>query len=30
MYPGDLVEYGKTNELFTSPRQKQTEECIAG
>lgn len=30
MYEGDLVEYGPTGELFTRPRQKQTEDYITG
>jgi phosphate transport system ATP-binding protein len=30
MYLGELVEYGETTELFTSPRQKRTEEYVTG
>jgi phosphate transport system ATP-binding protein len=30
MYLGELVEYSKTDEIFTSPRQKRTEEYITG
>ena len=29
-YMGDLVEYGKTSELFTNPKEKQTENYITG
>lgn len=29
-YLGDLVEYGKTSEIFTNPRNKQTENYITG
>lgn len=29
-YLGDLVEYEKTNELFTNPKSKQTENYITG
>ena len=29
-YLGDLVEYGKTSELFTNPKNKQTENYITG
>ncbi|MGB0954603.1 MAG: phosphate ABC transporter ATP-binding protein PstB [Panacagrimonas sp.] len=30
MYLGDLVEYGGTDQLFTKPQQKQTEDYITG
>jgi phosphate transport system ATP-binding protein len=30
MYMGDLVEFGSTNELFTNPGKKQTEDYITG
>ncbi len=30
MYFGDLVEYGKTSLLFTSPKDKRTEEYLMG
>jgi phosphate transport system ATP-binding protein len=30
MYLGDLVEFGDTNQLFTNPRKKQTEDYITG
>lgn len=29
-YLGDLVEYGKTSEVFTNPKNKQTENYITG
>jgi phosphate transport system ATP-binding protein len=29
-YLGDLVEYGKTSEIFTNPKNKQTENYITG
>lgn len=29
-YLGDLIEYGKTKELFISPKEKQTENYITG
>jgi phosphate transport system ATP-binding protein len=29
-YMGDLVEYGKTSEVFTNPQNKQTENYITG
>ncbi len=28
--PGQLIEYGKTDELFTNPRDKRTEDYISG
>ncbi|MCG2633822.1 MAG: phosphate ABC transporter ATP-binding protein PstB [Gammaproteobacteria bacterium] len=30
MYLGKLIEYGSTDELFTAPREKQTEDYITG
>jgi len=30
MYMGDLIEFGKTDELFVKPKQKQTEDYITG
>jgi len=30
MYVGDLIEFGGTNELFTNPASKQTEDYITG
>lgn len=30
MYMGKLIEFGDTNQLFTNPRQKQTEDYITG
>ncbi|HEX4871103.1 MAG TPA: phosphate ABC transporter ATP-binding protein PstB [Nevskiaceae bacterium] len=30
MYVGDLIEYGSTDELFTKPSKKQTEDYITG
>ena len=30
LYEGVLVEFGLTNQLFTNPRQKQTEDYITG
>jgi len=30
MYMGDLVEFGETNDLFTNPTKKQTEDYITG
>lgn len=30
MYLGELIEFGDTNEIFTHPRQKQTEDYITG
>lgn len=30
MYLGDLIEYGDTDKLFTSPTKKQTEDYITG
>ncbi len=29
-YKGKIVEYGKTNEMFTNPKEKQTEDYITG
>ena len=30
MYMGELIEFGATNELFTNPEKKQTEDYITG
>ena len=30
MYLGDMVEMGETNQIFTSPAQKATEDYITG
>ena len=30
MYMGNLVEFGATNEVFTTPKKKQTEDYITG
>jgi phosphate transport system ATP-binding protein len=30
LYMGDLVEYGETNQIFTNPEKKQTEDYITG
>ncbi len=30
MYLGELVEYGKTNDMFTKPRDRRTEEYLTG
>lgn len=30
MYLGELVEYGKTNDLFTNPKDNRTEEYLTG
>ncbi|TVP59992.1 MAG: phosphate ABC transporter ATP-binding protein [Halomonadaceae bacterium] len=30
MYMGDMVEFGKTNDIFTNPTKKQTEDYITG
>jgi phosphate transport system ATP-binding protein len=30
MYLGELIEFGKTDELFIKPKQKQTEDYITG
>ena len=30
MYIGEMVEFGTTNQLFTNPRKKQTEDYITG
>jgi phosphate transport system ATP-binding protein len=30
MYLGDLIEFGKTNELFMKPKRKETEDYITG
>lgn len=30
MYMGDMVEFGTTKKVFTTPREKQTEDYITG
>jgi phosphate transport system ATP-binding protein len=30
MYMGDMVEFGDTDQLFTNPTKKQTEDYITG
>jgi phosphate transport system ATP-binding protein len=30
MYLGELIEYGVTEDLFTAPKQKRTEEYVTG
>jgi phosphate transport system ATP-binding protein len=30
MYLGEMVEFGPTQQLFTNPQQKQTEDYITG
>jgi phosphate transport system ATP-binding protein len=30
MYLGELVEYGKTDEIFIKPKKKETEDYITG
>ena len=30
MYVGELVEFGRTEELFIKPKKKQTEDYITG
>jgi phosphate transport system ATP-binding protein len=30
MYMGDLIEYGRSNDLFTNPREERTEAYITG
>jgi phosphate transport system ATP-binding protein len=30
MYLGELVEFGKTNQIFTNPDKKQTQDYITG
>jgi len=30
MYMGNLIEFGETKQLFTTPRHKQTEDYITG
>ena len=28
--PGKLIEYGPTSEIFSNPREKQTEDYVSG
>jgi len=30
MYMGNLIEFGETKQLFTTPKHKQTEDYITG
>ena len=30
MYEGELIEYGETEQVFTNPREKHTEDYITG
>jgi phosphate transport system ATP-binding protein len=30
MYLGEMVEYGETSQVFTSPRDKRTQDYITG
>ena len=30
MFMGELIEYGKTDQIFTTPKMKQTEDYITG
>jgi phosphate transport system ATP-binding protein len=30
MYLGELVEYGKTKDMFTNPKDRRTEEYLTG
>ena len=30
LYLGELIEYGRTNDLFTTPQNRQTEDYITG
>jgi phosphate transport system ATP-binding protein len=30
MYLGEVVEFGATDELFTNPREKRTQDYITG
>ncbi len=30
LYEGSLIEYGKTVQIFTKPREKQTEDYMTG
>jgi phosphate transport system ATP-binding protein len=30
MYLGELIEFGHTNNIFTTPKQKATEDYITG
>jgi phosphate transport system ATP-binding protein len=30
MYLGDLIEFGRTSELFMKPQKKETEDYITG
>jgi phosphate transport system ATP-binding protein len=30
MYMGEMIEFGSTNQIFTNPAKKQTEDYITG
>jgi phosphate transport system ATP-binding protein len=30
MYLGELIEFGKTDDIFVQPKKKQTEDYITG
>ena len=30
MYLGEMIEFGETNKVFTSPRDKRTQDYITG
>jgi phosphate transport system ATP-binding protein len=30
LYNGELVEFGDTNQIFTNPEQRQTEDYVTG
>jgi len=30
MYLGEMIEFGKTDKIFTNPKEKQTEDYITG
>jgi phosphate transport system ATP-binding protein len=30
LYEGNLIEYGQTSQIFTKPREKQTEDYMTG
>ncbi len=30
MYMGEMIEFGQTNQIFTNPAKKQTEDYITG
>jgi phosphate transport system ATP-binding protein len=30
LYQGDLIEFGETNQIFTNPTRRETEDYITG